>query len=152
MSTDQPEYVVDREGTARYFFWMHLILILAAGIWIMGMGLIVALLYAVTWGKTLPRRQADALRYWLEGSTLRADSGVFFLKRKVIPLDRITDLVLVQGPLLRWCGIWALQVQTAGSGQGIPEAVLYGLDRPEEIRAELLHARDKAVQRAAADG
>lgn len=152
MSADRLEYVVDRKGTARYFFWLQLILILAFGIWIMGLGLIVALLYAVTLGQILPRLQAEALRYWLEGTTLRADSGVFFLKRKAIPLDRITDMVLVQGPLLRWCGIWALQVQTAGTGQGIPEAVLYGLDRPEEIRAELLRARDKAVQRAAAVG
>lgn len=152
MSTEHPEYLVNRERVAQYFYYLHLLLILVSGIWFMGLGLVVALLYAVTWGQFLPRQQAEALCYWLEGTTLRADSGVYFLKRKAIPLDRITDLVLVQGPLLRWCGIWAIHVQTAGLGQGMPEAVLYGLDRPEQIRDELLRARDEAVQRGVAKG
>lgn len=152
MSIDRSEYIVDREGVGRYFLWLHLLLILVAGIWFMGAGLIVALIYALTWGQSLPRRQADALHYWLDGTTLRADSGVYFLKRKAIPLDRITDLVLVQGPLLRWCGLWALSVQTAGTGQGMPEAVLYGLDRPEEIREELLRIRDMAAYNGTASG
>lgn len=152
MSTERSDYVVDRELVARYFYWLHILLILLAGIWVMGVGLIVAIVYAATWGRSLPRRQAEALRYWRDGATLRADSGVYFLKRKAIPLDRVTDVVLVQGPLLRWCGIWALHIQTAGMGSGMPEAILYGLDRPEEVRAELLRIRDEAVQGRAVSG
>jgi len=41
-------------------------------------------------------QQANNLRYRLEGSTLRADGGVFFLFRKSIPLERITAVALFQ--------------------------------------------------------
>ena len=86
--------------------------------------------------------QANALCYRLEGSTLRADGGVFFLFRKSIPLERITDITLVQGPLLRHFNIWAMRIQTAGSAQC--EATLYGVRNPEEIR-ELIFARRRQV-------
>jgi len=87
-------------------------------------------------------QQANNLRYRLEGSTLRADGGVFFLFRKSIPLEQITDVALVQGPLLRYFNIWAMRIQTAGSAQC--EAVLYGVRNPEEIR-ELILLRWKQV-------
>ena len=93
-------------------------------------------------GLWLVRRQANSLRYRLEGSTLRADGGVFFLFRKSIPLERITDIALVQGPLLRYFNIWAMQIQTAGSAQC--EATLYGVRNPEEMR-ELILSRRKQV-------
>ena len=41
----------------------------------------------------LARKQALALRYWIQQSVLRIDEGVIYLKRKSIPLDRITDVV-----------------------------------------------------------
>ena len=89
----------------------------------------------------LPRKQADALRYRLEGSVLQVDEGVYFLRRRTIPLDRITDLMLFQGPFLRHFGLWELRIQTAGAGSpGIPEAILIGLYTPEQTRLELLRA------------
>jgi putative membrane protein len=151
MHHDPTGYAVQRDHVARYFYWTHILAILLMGIWFFGIGLVVAVLYAVTLGTWLPQRQATALRYWLDGSTLRADSGVYFLKRKAIPLDRVTDVVLSQGPLLRWCGLWSLQIQTAGmGGQSVAEVTLYGLERPEEVRDELLRARDQAARRATA--
>ena len=86
------------------------------------------------------------LRDWLDGFTLRIDSGVFFLKRKSIPLDRVTDVVLDQGPLLRFCKIWRLDIQTAGAGaQNRAEGCLFGVLNPESVRDQLIAARDKAV-------
>jgi membrane protein YdbS with pleckstrin-like domain len=87
-------------------------------------------------------QQATNLRYRLDGSTLRADGGVFFLFRKSIPLERITDVNLVQGPILRDCDIWAMRIQTAGSAQC--EAILYGVREPDKIR-ELILAQRKSV-------
>jgi len=138
---------VQREATTRYFYWAQILFIIIVGIWFLGIGLAVAILFALTLGPWLSRRQAEALRYWLDGSTLRVDQGVFFLKRKAIPLDRVTDVVLVQGPLLRWCGIWELRIQTAGTGQAVPEASLYGVVDPERVRDVLLRARDEAAAR-----
>ena len=136
---------VQRASVERYFYVGQILLILLLGVWFFGLGIIVAIIHAVTLGPWLSKKQAEALRYWLDGSTLRVDQGVFFFKRKAIPLDRVTDVVLTQGPLMRWCGIWELQVQTAGTGQAVPEAALYGLMDPEHMRDQLLSARDKAV-------
>ena len=70
---------------------------------------------------------------------LCVSGGVFFLFRKSIPLERITDIALVQGPLLRLFGIWAMRIQTAGSAQC--EATLYGVCEPEKIRTVILSQR-----------
>ena len=94
-------------------------------------------------------QQANNLRYRLDGSTLRADGGVFFLFRKSIPLERITDVALVQGPLLRFFDIWAMRIQTAGSAQC--EATLYGVRNPEEIRELILSQRQRIYGEKAGD-
>jgi membrane protein YdbS with pleckstrin-like domain len=138
---------IHRDRVSRYFFWSQVLVILLVGIWFFGAGLVAALLYPFTLGGWLPARQAAALRYWLDGSTLRVHLGVYFLKQKAIPLDRVTDVVLAQGPLMRWCGLWALHVQTAGAGQPVAEATLYGLHDPEGVRDQLLRARDAAAAR-----
>lgn len=141
------EFVVQREQASRYFYWVHIVIILLVGGWLFGAGVLVAILHAFTLGPWLSRKQAEALRYWLDGRTLRVDQGVFFLKRKAIPLDRVTDVVLAQGPLLRSCGIWELRIQTAGTGQAVPEASLYAVTDPEGVRDTLLKARDEAASK-----
>lgn len=142
------EYQIDRQRVARYLFWSHLLTIAAVGLCLFGIGVVAAPIFALTLGRWLPKKQAEVLRYRLFGSTIRIDQGVFFLKRKAIPLDRVTDVALVQGPLMRRCGVWALQIQTAGTGfhqgglWGAAEGVMHGLRDPEAVRDELLAARD----------
>ncbi len=138
-------FAIETEAIRRYFYWTQILTILAAGIWFFGAGIVVAALHGLFWAPRLTRQQADGLRYWLEGSTLRVDQGVYFLKRKSIPLDRVTDVILVQGPLMRHFGIWSIRVQTAGMGQGIPEATLYGLSDAPGVRDRLLAERDRAA-------
>ena len=94
-------------------------------------------------------QQANNLRYRLEGSTVWVDGGVFFLFRKSIPLERITGVALVQGPLLRYFGIWAMRIQTAGSAQC--EVTLYGVRNPEEVRELILSQRQRIDGEKAAD-
>lgn len=140
------EMPIDRPKVERYLFHSQILGIILVGVWFMGAGLLVALVHAFTLGPWLSKRQSEELRYWIDGTTLRVDQGVFFLKRKAIPLDRVTDFVLAQGPLMRWCGIWAIHVQTAGMGQGVAEATLHGILDPERVRDTLLAARDEAVR------
>ena len=138
-------YEIQRDKVARYYFWLPIIFIVLIGLWFFGAGIVVAIIYAYTIGKWLPQKQADALRYWLDGSTLRVDQGVYFLKRKAIPLDRVTNVTLAQDPLLRYFDLWKLNIQTArAGGQSIAEAVLIGLENAEVIRDDLLKARDAA--------
>ena len=102
----------------------------------------VILVPCFVFGCWLCPQKANNLRYRLVGSTFRADGGVFFLFRKSIPLERITDIALVQGPLLRYFAIWAMRIQTAGSAQC--EATLYGVREPEKIRELILAQRKSA--------
>lgn len=134
---------LERGPVARYLFASTVLMILLAGSLLFGAGLVLAPLYMLWPGRRIHARQADALRYHLEGRTLRIEEGVWFLKRKAIPLDRITDLVLYQGPLMRRCGIWGLQVQTSGQGHAYPEARMLGLRDPMGVREAILAARER---------
>ncbi len=139
------EFDIRRDAVARYLWWQHVLFVIFITAVTVGISSPAILVYLFFLGPWLPRRQASALRYALEGSTLRVDAGVFFLARKAIPLDRVTDIVLVQGPLMRHFGVWSLRVQTAGAGSHVPEGVLLGVEEPERVRDLLLEARDEAV-------
>jgi putative membrane protein len=135
-------FQIKRQQVQRYFFWICTLMIALVGAFIFGFGALAAPVYALTLGPWLSRKQAEVLQYQLHQTCLFVHQGVFFIKRKTIPLDRITDIVLDQGPLLRYFDIWRLAIQTAGSGQQVAEAYLYGLINPEEAKEQILIARD----------
>ena len=137
---------IDRAAAKAYIYTMQHIPAIVFGVCSLGLMYLVWLVYYSYFGKWLIEQQAEALQYRIEGKTLRVDYGVFFLKRKAIPLDRITDFALVQGPLMRLLGIWAMQVQTASTGLQTPEATLIAIENPEKVRDELLRRRDIAAQ------
>ena len=89
---------------------------------------------------------AESLQYSLDQDKLSV-SGCFALwgfviyrQEKRIPLAKITDVKLVQGPIFSKMNLWALHIQTAGTGQHRAEAVLYALAKPHEARDQILHA------------
>ena len=89
----------------------------------------------------MAKKQVKCLRYWLDGPIVRIDQGVIFIRKKAIPLERVTDLELARGPLLSFCEVWALHIQTAGRGNNDrAEAILYGLQDVEEVRDQLMAA------------
>lgn len=161
MSSDSTELPIDVRRVTRYFrlclllpvllfgllLWMPTGIMIDEGVssFLAASPLYAGFLALVAWVVWIPPKRASALRYWLEGSTLRIDEGLLLRKRKSIPLDRITDVALVQGPFLGLCGIWALQIQTAGSAQQAPEGTLYGLVDAESTRDAIMHARDSAA-------
>jgi putative membrane protein len=79
------------------------------------------------------------LKYRLSEDDLRLDSGVFWKKRKVIPLHKITNVNTLQGPFERLFGLGHLNVQTAGHGASTgPEGKLVGLKEFEKIKEEVM--------------
>ena len=164
LADETSEYEIDRPRATKVFrvryltgltafslfFWLPIIAMhfnpnAPAGIhyWIFPFHFVFGLAFLIA--VVLPAKQVAAFRYWLSGTTLRIDEGVVFLKRKSIPLDRITDIVMVQGPIMRMCGVWSLQIQTAGSHQQGPEGALHGVVDPESVRDKLMAARDRIV-------
>ena len=146
------EFEIDRNAVEKYFLARDSLILLVCFGWYFGLGILLAWLHYYKKNKFsrwyCPIRVSN-LHYRLEGSLLRADGGVFFLFRKSIPLERITDVALVQGPLLRYFGIWAMNIQTAGSAQC--EATLYGVRNPEEVRELILSQRQRINGEKAAD-
>ena len=87
-------------------------------------------------GGTLYREQNIILSPYEDDGISRFRASRMFMGAAAVGQHGVmqTDVILVQGPLMRWCGIWGLQVQTAGTGQGMAEATLYGLSDPAGTR------------------
>jgi len=82
----------------------------------------------------------DTMAYELHDDELRWRRGVWFRTTGIVPYNRITNLDLRQGPVMRWLGISTISIQTAGySGQAVPEIRIEAIEHAEELR-ELLRS------------
>jgi len=78
--------------------------------------------------------------YELHDDELRWRRGVLFRTTGIVPYNRITNLDLRQGPVMRLLGISTISIQTAGySGQSVPEIRIEAITHAEELR-ELLRS------------
>jgi putative membrane protein len=77
---------------------------------------------------------------------------VIFRSEKNIPLDKIQDVGMVEGPLLRKLGLVQLSIETAGqsSAQGAADASLVGIIDARAFRDAILEQRDRVVGAAPA--
>ena len=105
-------------------------------------------------GQWLVHKQYERLRCELTDRTLNIRRGYLFRVEKNIPLDKIQDLSLHEGPLLRKLGLASLKVETAGQGaaQGVAAASLVGVVDALEFRDDVLNQRDLVVGTAPAPG
>ena len=77
----------------------------------------------------------SSMQYELRDDELSWRRGVWFRRTGIVPYNRITNMDIRQGPLMRALGISNLAVQTAGySGQMVPEIVLEAMEHAEELR------------------
>ena len=82
----------------------------------------------------------DTMSYELHDDELRWRRGVWFRTTGIVPYNRITNLDLKQGPVMRWLGISTISIQTAGySGQSVPEIRIEAIEHADELR-ELLRS------------
>ncbi len=95
-------------------------------------------------GRPVHQRQFDALECELTERTLNFRKGFLFRIQKNVPLDKITDLALNEGPILRYFGLCSLAVETAGGGAGTAtgQALLVGIMNPVEFRNAVMRQRD----------
>jgi membrane protein YdbS with pleckstrin-like domain len=77
----------------------------------------------------------DSMSYELREDEINWKRGVWFRTTGIVPYNRIVNLDLRQGPLMRFLGISTLAIQTAGySGQAVPEIKIEGIEHAEELR------------------
>ena len=135
------EFAIDRTAVTQYFQMIQTASFLPL-VLVYGMGFILAVVYYFTVAIWLYPQRVDAFRYRLDSKTLRVDSGILFWTRKSIPVEQITDVVLVQGRILRYFDIWAMKIQTDSAKNARPAATLYGVKDPEATRDLILSRRD----------
>lgn len=71
-----------------------------------------------------------------------------FREEKSIPLDKITDLTLKHGPVLRALGLVTLHIETAGQSTqaGAADAKLTGVVEARRFRDSVLEQRDRVAE------
>lgn len=82
-------------------------------------------------------------RYWFEDNELRVEYGLFVKKKRYIPFERIQSLNYREGIFHRIFGLVQVQVETAGSKTGKPEAELTAITRTaaDQIEREMNQAK-----------
>ena len=103
------------------------------------------------WGAWYCRESFARLECVLTNRSLIVRKGIFFRVEKTIPLDKVQDLALRQGPLMRAFGVRSLRIETAGQStpQGAAEADLQGVLDAQAFRDTVRKQRDLNTETAA---
>lgn len=96
-------------------------------------------------------RYLDRMECVLTKKALKVKKGVLVRVEKTIPLEKITDMALIQGPLMRAFDIERLTVETAGQSGAGALVSLTGVVRAQDFRETVLAQRDKMAEKLEAD-
>lgn len=81
----------------------------------------------------------DTVRYLLSPTEMTWGRGVLWKQTGIVPYNRITNVDIIQGPVMRVFGISNLRIQTAGySANQMAEIKLQGIRDPEPLRAVIM--------------
>ena len=107
-----------------------------------------AILYAII-ASIFTGRYLANLHCTLTERTLDIKKGVWNKKESTIPLEKITDLQLFQGPIMRHFGLYGFKVETAGqtSEPGGALVNLVGIVDTKGFRKAVLDQRDRQRDR-----
>jgi putative membrane protein len=93
-------------------------------------------------GYVVTQRYLNAMECLLTAKALKVKKGIFVRTEKTIPLEKITDMGMVQGPIMRYFDLHTLTVETAGqSGEGALVS-LTGIADAKSFREAVLNQRD----------
>lgn len=86
----------------------------------------------------------DRLEVILTRRDLVVRMGIWNRQEKSIPLEKITDVALLEGPIMRAFGVKGLRIETAGQVSGAMGLVnLVGIEDPDGFRDRILEQRDR---------
>ena len=87
----------------------------------------------------------------LTNRAVHVEKGLFVKVKKTIPLEKITDVGSVQGPIMRHFDLHSLSFETAGQSGGAAGALvtLLGIENSEAFRERVLDTRDASNKGAA---
>jgi putative membrane protein len=95
-------------------------------------------------GLLVTGKYLSAMECEMTTRSLRVKKGLLNTIEKTIPLDKITDLALYQGPIMRAMGIEGLRVETAGQSSSASGSLvgLVGVKDARAFRDDVLSRRD----------
>lgn len=99
-------------------------------------------------GRYFTGKYLDRMQCTLTEKSLVVKKGFFVRVEKTIPLEKITDLAIKQGPVMRMFELHALSVETAGSSGAGPAGALVqlvGITDSIAFRDTVLAQRDRLV-------
>ena len=127
----------------QYLFWtvMWITVITVVGIPFLPF---VAIIY---WAWYAPRyKEFHTLE--LSETGVQSKRGIVFRSQTNVPLDRITDVAVHQGPLMRYFGVYKVTVESAGQTQLQGAANIIGVADPYRFRDAVLQNVELVKQRA----
>ena len=148
MQSDQPsvtgQTLVDAQFDRRVVNYWRVLVSLVMFVTIVGIPFIPIWLIYSLW---FAPKYFHGLAARLTTQALELRKGVFTRSESTIPLNRITDLRLYQGPLMRRFGLHGLKAETAGqSGQNASsEGNLLGVVDAAQFRNAILRQRQVAL-------
>jgi len=83
-----------------------------------------------------------SISYVLDDKYLTRMSGVLWKQRRSIPLEKLTNLDVRQGPIERILGFGQLWLFTPSTGSDKPEEKLIGIVKPHQLRETILAKKD----------
>jgi putative membrane protein len=137
----------DRKVKA-YWIWQPTLIIAAFIITIP-----IAILYAIV-ASIFTEHYLKSLRCILTERTLEIKKGIFNRRESTVPLEKITDLQLFQGPIMRQFGLHGFKVETAGQSSPSGGALvnMIGIVDTPGFRKAVLDQRDQLVGAPAHSG
>jgi len=126
--------------------------------WIMGPFIImclfivtipIAIIYALI-ARMFIQRYLDNLSCTLTERTLDIKKGIWNKTESTIPLEKITDLQLFQGPIMRHFGLHGFKVETAGQSMPTSGSLvnLVGIVDTKGFRQAVLDQRDQLATKS----
>ncbi|WP_292491980.1 PH domain-containing protein [Methanoculleus sp. 10] len=118
--------------------WLVPIVLLTWGIVALAVALpvLAAVVFVVYW---IPRYY-ESIVYRLTVTEITWQRGVWFRQTGIVPYNRITNVDIIQGPLMRFFAFSAVRVQTAGySAQARAEIVLNGIADPKDLQEKIMN-------------
>jgi putative membrane protein len=91
-------------------------------------------------------RYIDRLSCTLTERTLEIKKGLLNRVESTVPLEKVTDLQMYQGPIMRWLGLHGFKVETAGQTSGAAGGSLVnmiGIVEAPAFRRAVLAQRDR---------
>jgi len=102
--------------------------------------------FYLLFGFLLTGKYLDAMECELTTRSLRVKKGLLNTLEKSIPLDKVTDLALYQGPIMRMMNLEGLKIETAGQSSASGALVsLVGVKNARAFRDRVLTQRDEVT-------